>query len=425
MASCSSSGESTSDEELAGYLPVLALPTTPSDVLSLDSLIKITYSPAPENVNKYRKRLTTVSEKLKKGRNNLHFRDQNRLSEERRMLEEFIKDVEERRSLSQYIELSHSYISDYKNFLKTPIKYQFYSGGRGRPTTSSVSAKSKKWKLTDSYLQIASKYLPLSSFNDEASLSTGESSVPVGSSTTGSCGNCGHSVSDKIDSYFEVCTDCGLGRFDIPCDLYYKDSDRINIGTKYKYESKSHFRDTIDCFEGKQKKKPQLKVYQALEREFIDHNLAAPPPPSVTAFGSGCPGTEESKQSFHSRHSKITKGHIKMFLRETGYTKHYEDINYIHYYFTGINPPCVLDRERLEKEFEILKRTIKEKLSEYDNRTNALHNQDILYRFLKRYGENPNENDFQLLRTIDRKLEYDEILEKAADIIGWKHIPLI
>ena len=117
---------------------------------------------------------------------------------------------------------------------------------------------------------------------------------------------------DIIDNNY-VCVGCGTMLGIVSNFSSYKDVERVNMSTKYSYDRKIHFRDCINQFQGKQNATIDQKVYDKLIEQFELHNL----------LQEGDVISEKCKN--------ITKEHIYIFLKETGFSKHYEDIVLIHY----------------------------------------------------------------------------------------------
>ena len=138
------------------------------------------------------------------------------------------------------------------------------------------------------------------------------------------CNNCNNNKDFDIEEgNIYICLHCSSQQFILRNVTSYKDINRINISTKYMYDRKIHFRDCINQYQGKQNSSISQEVYDDLIREFESHHLIEP-----------CSDGKNSKERFKN----ITKEHISIFLKELSYTKHYENINLIHYNLTGIKP---------------------------------------------------------------------------------------
>jgi len=188
----------------------------------------------------------------------------------------------------------------------------------------------------------------------------------------------------------------------------YRDSDRVNSSSKYLYDRKTHFKDCYKCYQGKQNCTIPQVLYDDLEEQFELHYLL---------FGDKSTPKKE-------RFKKITKEHVKMFLKELGYIKHYENVILIHYNMTGKKPDDIGHLEnRLDEDFDKLLNLYDLRYA-YLDRSNFLKNQYILFQLLMRYKHPCKKEDFSnILRTIDRKVFHDEICKELFEELGWNHTP--
>ena len=137
------------------------------------------------------------------------------------------------------------------------------------------------------------------------------------------CSNCKEQAEFVIiDNNTSICNNCGNTIETFNFTSSYRDTERAHISSKYTYDRKVHFRDCLNQFQGKQNSTIEKSVYKSLENIFDKHHLLVGKP----------------NDSRELRFSKITKKHIYMFLKELGLSKHYENINLIHYNLTGIKP---------------------------------------------------------------------------------------
>ena len=226
---------------------------------------------------------------------------------------------------------------------------------------------------------------------------------------------------EKYEEKKDKCLDCNGTEFEIEDgDVYicincfsqqrfsqsissYNDVERVNVTSKYLYERKVHFRDCLKQYQGKQNCTIGQKVYDDLEEQFRLHHLLV--------------GDKDTPKEI--KFKKITKLHIMMFLKDLGYTKHYENVHLIHYYFTGVKPVNLSHLEPiLMDDFEILS-------EEYDkqniNRKNFINTHYVLYQLLRRHKFPCKPYDFPELRTPDRKCFHDEICRKLFERLGWNH----
>jgi Poxvirus Late Transcription Factor VLTF3 like len=188
----------------------------------------------------------------------------------------------------------------------------------------------------------------------------------------------------------------------------FKDMGRINTNLKYSYIRQTHFRDTIKQFQGKQNKYIDKKVYELLIGSFDANHLN-----QTNKFG---------------KYTQITKDHIKMFLQEHALYKYYEDINLIHAELTGAACPNIAEYEKVliedfDKLVVVYDKVIKDNLKY--NRSNFLNSYYILFQLLKRHAYVCKESDFPIIKTIERKIEHDEIYEECCKQLGWFFYPTV
>ena len=165
------------------------------------------------------------------------------------------------------------------------------------------------------------------------------------------------------------------------------------------YDRKVHFRDCINQYQGKQSCIVEPEVLTALILEFEKHHLLNPTPAT--------------------RFAKITKEHVLMFLKVLGYNRHYENIHLIHSMITGKKPDNISHLE------DVLLDDFDKLTDEYDkqfkniNRKNFINTQYVLYQLLLRHKHPCKQEDFAVLKTVDRKSFHDEITQTLFASLGW------
>jgi hypothetical protein len=285
-------------------------------------------------------------------------------------------------------------VEEFRSLLNQTVKDSFVK--KQKATKSACSEQ--KLVLVERYLQELEKYSELSHYLPTFTASE-ENDV---------CEDCKSPLSE-VDSTNLVCESCGR---EYPYfykdfsgsggEVCFKDLSRINTNIKYSYIREIHFKDTIKQFQGKQNKYIDQKVYQVLETSFENANLG--------------------DRNAQGKYTRITKDHIKMFLQENGLYKYYEDINLIHNKLTGVPCPNIFDYEK------VLLEDFRKLVAAYDiiiknntkyNRSNFLGSYYILYQLLRRHGYSCKESDFPLIKTIERRIEYDDIYHECCQHLGW------
>ena len=207
-----------------------------------------------------------------------------------------------------------------------------------------------------------------------------------------------------------VCETCGLVTETTQHHISYKDIDRVNISSKYTYDRRTHFRDCINQFQGKQNASIDPKVYEDLCTQFVAHGLIPTnykELPNEVAFES------------------ITKEHIMLFLKDTKHTKHYEDTVLIHTTLTHRSPPDISHLEnQLIQDFDTLTDIYDKTYKHTNDRKNFINTQYVLYQLLRRHKFPCKKEDFNILKTIDRKYFHDTICAELFQQLGWNLHPL-
>jgi len=364
------------------------------DIFQINDKILEYFENRDSNLEIYTKKLENLKKILKTG--NVSINTQSRLKNECVNLEELIDDISKNRSYNFYIMESSKFISDYKIHLKNPVELSFM----GKKKTS--DSFSQKNAIISQYLKIAKKYtefVPLD-FNKFVVKKTETHSIPKII-----CENCQSKKFDIVDSNY-ICTKCG-GIFEMLHHFSsYKDTERVNITTKYTYDPKIHFRDCINQFQGKQNATVDAQIYKNLIEQFDLHRLLI-----------GTPKTPKEE-----RFKKITKDHIYLFLKDTGNSKHYEDLTLIHYNLTGVKPDDISQLEpSLMQDFDILT-NLYDQIYRKDRkieRKNFINTQYVLFQLLRRHKYPCRKEDFNILKTTDRQSFHDDICKTLFEKLGW------
>ena len=202
-----------------------------------------------------------------------------------------------------------------------------------------------------------------------------------------------------------VCETCGYIAEDAHHSISYKDIDRVNMSSKYSYDRRTHFRDSLNQFQGRQNVYVDKKIYDDLLEQLVLHRLI--------------PENYET-MSKDEAFSNITKEHIMLFLKETGHSKHYENAVFIYNELTGKTGPNISHLENaLMHDFDQLADMYDKIYKNVDKRKNFINTQYVLYQLLKRHRFPCKKEDFNILKTIDRKYYHDEITKDLFERLGW------
>ena len=357
-----------------------------TDILRIDTIIKQAFDYEAKNLPEYHKQLDELEKTLKNSK--LAARMRNSLQTNTTTLKDKISNVN---NVHFYISETASLLETYKKILKTPIKMSF--------TGKNIKNSSEKNKVISQYLEIAQKYT-----DTNVELPSKNKKVI--------CNNCPNKkLFDIVDSSIYICLLCGAQQEILLHTSSYKDIDRINISAKYTYDRKVHFRDCINQYQGKQNSSIDAQVYIKLEDQFDKHHLLI--------------GDKNTDKKI--RFQNITKEHIHIFLKELEYTKHYENVNLIHYQITGNKPDDISYLEnKLLDDFDILTDLYDKKFKNQPgfDRKNFINTHYVLYQFLVRYRHPCKKEDFTILKTVDRKSFHDDVGQKLFISLGWNHFPI-
>jgi hypothetical protein len=313
------------------------------------------------------------------------------IDEQIHYLEKKFDDIKSQRQLNFYIIQVTPLLENYKNELEKPIKQSFMNY---KPADAIV-----KESLVEQYLDTIKKY---SATRGSGSGSGGSGGGGGGGGSGGgesklvNCIWCNEKLENNIESDFVIsCSSCGTEQELYELTFSYKDSERINITSKYTYDRRIHFRDCMNQYQGKQNSTIPKKVYDCLWQKIDIYGL------------DRC---------------NVTKSHIYMFLKEVGYSKHYEDINLIYKNITG---QALVDITHLEdtlmKDFDILNNLYDKEYAQTKkiSRKTFINTQYVLYQLLKRHKHPCDINDFNFLKTTERRSFHDEICGDLFNQLNW------
>jgi Zn finger protein HypA/HybF involved in hydrogenase expression len=354
------------------------------DIISIDNDIKKKITDNENKIHELRDEVKILKNVI--NNKNINIRVKTNLQKIYDDKVDIIKSIETSSILSMYICETTELLTEYKKLLSIPREVSFM--GKQSSSNKTQNETIKK------FLKIASKY----------------DNIKILFSPTKTqcvCKNClNKSNFIIIDSDMYVCNVCFSQQSIMIHNSTYTDVDRVNISSIYKYERSVHFRDCIKQYQGKQNCTIPDKLYQDLEKELENHHLLI--------------GNSDTPR--HIRFSKVTKKNILMFLKELGYSNHYENIHLIHYKITDIKPDDIGHlEESLMNDFETLSALYYKKFKDI-NRKNFINSQYVLYQLLLKHKHQCNEEDFGVLKTIDRKLFHDDICKTLFEELGWNHI---
>jgi ribosomal protein L37AE/L43A len=352
-----------------------------TDILSIDKKIKLYYSSSEnKNIESIRKKIIEIDKVLEHS-DILRYGDKNNLQFQKTCLEKELYTLYYDDNFSRYISDTQQYINEYTELLDKKISVSFI---KSQKTDDIIKRKNE---IISNYLKLARNYYNIEEFITEKYV------------TKMICSECDNDTFDESNEHVHICLKCGNQTLIYGGTTIQNDSSRINSTSKYTYDRKVHFKNTVYQYQGKQNSTIKPEVYTRLNDKFKFHKLLT--------SGSG-----------KSTYRNIKKEHIYTFLKENGDSKHFEDVTLIHYVITGIKPPNISDLEEElfmehEKILEVYE-TVKE-----DDRKNFLNSKYILCQLLHKHNRKFNEDDFAVLKTVDRLTYHNDICEKIFEKLDW------
>lgn len=284
-----------------------------------------------------------------------------RTSEGRREIFAYEKDVKD--LLSRYVELETAE----RSFVVLE-------------NSASIAAEAERFLIVRTYVTITKKYIDIAMPTDRRLLL---------------CENCGNRDFDVMDESLYACQSCGTCTRFLEETHSFKDVDRINLSSRYKYTRKTHFKEAYYNRMG-QNVIVDEEVYAMLRELCRRYNIPL---------------------------EKVTKDTVEMMLIENGYEKLREYALIIHRKLIGQAPPDIshLENELLDR-FDLLEDVLPKILEEY-GKTNSINVDYKVLKLLELLGVPCTRKDFDIHK--DKLIEYDEIWERACLILGWQPKPTV
>jgi Poxvirus Late Transcription Factor VLTF3 like len=180
----------------------------------------------------------------------------------------------------------------------------------------------------------------------------------------------------------------------------FKDTDRINMTSRYTYSRRGHFIDAMKEFQGKHNIDSEVLriVTNKLLKEIRYNNLNP---------------------------KNVTKDQLYMFLSDKRESGHYRDLNLLHHIISGQNCPdfSMLEGKLLEL-FEEQEKALAQVMMDNveDDRVNSINVYYKLYKLLQKVGYKCRFSEFYILKTKTKEDEHDTIMKKAWKLMKWTWI---
>lgn len=372
--------------------------TQDSKILAIDAKIKASLQEEIESVNIFKSKLNSLQSLL--NIRNLSKSSIDKIHNNIAKLKDRIENAETRKIIDYYTLETSELIEKYKKILKTPISVSF--SGKQPVSDDNLTIK---MSLINDYMKISKKYLSDSDSESDYDTPT------VSKKNKYQCTECKKKTFDVVDGTTYICIECGAQQEVHSATISFKDIDRVNISAKFTYERLIHFRDCINQYQGKQNTTIDPVVYKSLEEQFERHHLLV--------------GDKNTPNKI--KFKNITKDHISIFLKDLRYTRHYENINLIHYVLTEIPPDDISHLEnKLMDDFIVLTELYNKYKQEHKiPRKSFINSQYVLFQLLNRHKHHCKREDFNILKTIDRQYFHDEVTKDLFQELGWNMIFLV
>lgn len=218
------------------------------------------------------------------------------------------------------------------------------------------------------------------------------------------CSLCKGCNFDVTNDTTHICRNCGNQKDVFNISPSHKDSSRINMSVRYTYKRRIHFKDCINQYQGKQNANIDNKVYEDLYTQIRLHDI-----------------------NVDNDYSALSKEQLAMFIKDTGHTKHYEDINLIYRVITGKSVDDISYLEDiLVHDFDVLT-DMYDRMFKHTNRLDRksfINTQYVLFQLLMRHKHPCDREDFNILKTTDRKSLHEDIISELFDTLGWNFTSL-
>ena len=279
-----------------------------------------------------------------------------------RLVRQRIQDIEWGFELALYVLRTSDILSEYKDIIDKTHVNSFVQTG----TTRDEVKIHRKNRLILDYLRIAKEYIALENFHQKVQKTV--------------CESChGTSFSSDEDEATLICK-CGNTIELLDDAPTFKDSERVNMSSRYTYTCQGHFIEAMNKFEGKQNTKIDESVIKTLRTELSLHSLTK---------------------------ATVSKDHLYMFLSEKKLSDYYADINLIYFLISGTNPPDITEfRNELLEMFNQLEEAYQEVKD--DDRLNSLNVNWKLYKLLQLLDYVCGKDDFFCLKTPTKQGEHEE-----------------
>jgi hypothetical protein len=373
------------------------------DVLLFDEIVSEAFKSEVANLDNFLDEIDAMSKVLELDTLTPNMR--RKLATDKTSLEKLSLDIQSGFTRSFYLSDSGKLIDEYKVLLNRPIEVSF-TGKKKLVDTKDLDIILSRYTMLVKKYSLLERIPKLRGYviDRVANCST----IYSRSFDRVQC-ECGSVEFDVVDESHHTCVCCGMEQDKLTYTPTYIDTGRINMTTKYKYERKTHIRDSMNQYQGIQTNSVSKKVLDGLYHQF------------------GLNGLLAEGKSLHEQCRNITRRHIYLFLKENECSSHYADTQLIHTHFTGIAGPDISHLENaILADVEILS-TLYDKLfieTKRILRKSFINAPYILYQLLRRHKHPCKTGDFSILKSSSCIDFHDETCGEMFAELGWNLYPV-
>ncbi len=357
-------------------IPVLRIDTRDFNIFHIDSQIRKKLELKISTIPELQKDLCNILWILKNGENPV---DKTLAGHQATIIRNRIRDLETTFELGLYLFRTSDILDEYRKIVASSGPQSFVGG------CDTGDSSTRKKELSSQFMCIAQEYAEIEFI-----------SQPIEKIVCQDCGSFEFNFDDESSIY--ICKKCGTEVEILDDSPSFKDTDRVNMSSRFSYSRRGHFTDAMKRFQGIQNIDPKKisRAVKVLKEEMKMHSLTI---------------------------ETVTKDHIYMFLSEKRLSRHYEDLNLLYHIITGKPCPNITS---YEDELLDLFDKQEEKLDEVleDERDNSLNVNYKLYKLLQKVGYPCRKDDFYILKTKTKEDEHDTAMKKAWKLLGsgWEWI---
>lgn len=305
--------------------------------------------------------------------------DKNLASKKASMLRQSIQDLETSLELALYMFKTSDILEEYRSLIDNSGPQSFINLNPQKPN----SADRRKKELISQFLCVAKDYIEI-----ENNTQNFEKIICP------ECSSIDFDFDDENSIY--VCKDCRVEIEILDDSPSFKDTDRVNMSSRFSYTRRGHFITSMKRFQGTQNVDPKKinRVVDVLKEQMELHGL-----------------TKET----------VTKDQLYMFLADCKFSKHYEDLNLLYHIIT--EKPCPNISHVEDKILELFdKQEAALCVVLEDVRDNSLNVNYKLYKLLQKVNFPCKKDDFYILKTKTKEDEHDDSMKKAWKLLDWTWI---